>query len=100
MIKISAGDLPLPQDISVSRNGNNLEFSWGQSSSNYSPYDQVVLLAYNGEKVIGKHRGQFRKDGIDTLELPENSDASFYVYLFFIADDRSRQSESVYLGQF
>lgn len=99
LIKISQGTLPIPDDIKVTRDENNvLQFSWGISPSGGSSYDQVMVVAYNGHKEFGKERGQFRSNLGDTLELGKSSTAKYHIYISFIADDRSRQSESVYLG--
>ena len=99
-IKTSQGNLALPEDIKVTRDENNvLQFTWGKSPSDGSRYDQVMIVAYNGNKVVGKERGQFRSNLADTLDLGKTSSTKYHIYISFIADDRSRQSESVYLGQ-
>lgn len=71
--------------------------------------DQVMLLAYNIEKeneinsgnAFYNLTGQFRKTGNDTLDiLPDNYHPNkiYHIYVAFSAADRSRQSDSIYLG--
>ena len=99
-VQVSYGDLPLPGDISVEKNGNELIFSWdAEDDSNYK-YDQCMLLAYDVEKkaVSLKLTGQFRYTGSDSLPIYTNKHR-YHVYIAFVAADRSRRSHSVYLGE-
>jgi hypothetical protein len=106
LVRISHGDLPLPADITVAKTSSNLlKFTWDpKAPDGASRYDQVLLLAYEKDKPLGKPvcckiTGQFRETGSDTLKLyPKSGGSTYYIYLAFIADDRSRQSDSVYLG--
>jgi hypothetical protein len=43
--------------------------------------------------------GQLRSTGFDILDMGQSSNRNFHVYAAFIAADRSRQSDSVYLGE-
>jgi hypothetical protein len=72
-------------------------------------YDQAMLLAYDieNEDACMKITGQFRQLGEDVLQVhypkisnpEEKKKATFHCYLAFIAADRSRQSDSIYLGE-
>lgn len=98
-VKTSQGTLSLPEDISVTRENNILKFKWGKSPANASEYDQVMLIAHNIDEIPeGKKLGQFRSNRQDILELPKGTKEKYHIYVSFIADDRSRQSDSVYLG--
>jgi hypothetical protein len=58
-----------------------------------------MMLAYNIESghAYYKITGQFRSVGEDTLPV-SGAPGNFHVYAAFNAADRSRQSDSVYLG--
>ncbi|HMH31774.1 MAG TPA: DUF6266 family protein [Puia sp.] len=102
LVRVSYGSLPLSADISVEkRNGVELQFSWNAGHVEGSnPKDQAMLLAYDIEHGFAYYSltGQFRETGIDTLKLPTDQGRSYHIYFAFAAHDRSRQSNSVYLG--
>ena len=102
LVKLSHGSLPLPANIRVEKmNGSQLQFSWDPAKiEDGHPKDQVMLLAYDID-----HRyattvipGQFRETGTDSMKLPPMEMRTYHIYLAFVAYDRSRQSDSVYLG--
>ncbi|WP_411274714.1 DUF6266 family protein [Daejeonella sp.] len=105
LVKVSSGDLPMAEGAAVSKTApGELTFTW-----NAVPFkteygrDQVIMVAYNVEdfKAFYLLPGQFRSSGHDIL--PINQDLKpgsvLHVYIAFIAADRSRQSDSLYLGQ-
>jgi Family of unknown function (DUF6266) len=102
LVKVSYGDLPLPNGITAAKSApDQLEISWDTSDYTGNPFDQVMLLAYDIEKgrAIFNTTGQFRSVGKDTLHIPSVSPEKIYhIYVAFVAADRSRQSESVYMG--
>ena len=103
-VKVSFGELPLPDNIAVKLiEGNKLEFMWDAKSipHRFAAHDQVMLLAYDikNKKAEWTTTGQFRNVGRDILELPEEKGRTYHVYLAFVAHDRSCQSGSVYLGE-
>jgi hypothetical protein len=61
-----------------------------------------MLLAYGAagddSSVVSDIPGQFRETGAGSLRLPEGKKMTYHIYLAFLAYDRSRQSDSVYLG--
>ncbi|MFI5194447.1 MAG: DUF6266 family protein, partial [Chitinophagales bacterium] len=76
-------------------------FSWNPARiEDGHTKDQVMLLAYdiyhrNATTIIP---GQFRETGTDSMQLPPQEMRTYHIYLAFVAHDRSRQSNSVYLG--
>ena len=99
LVKLSFGDLPMPDNIRMQKLENNeLQFSWDESNNDHA-YDQAMLLAYDIERghVNMKLTGQFRYVGSDTLRIWKAR--TLHIYIAFIAADRSRQSESLYLGE-
>jgi hypothetical protein len=100
-MKISLGTLPLSGSITYALlPGGQVEFSWDKTTpADGSRYDQAMLLAYDVEK--GKQRGviygPLRSAGSGIVQLPTEPH-SFHLYIAFLAADRSRQSDSVYLG--
>jgi hypothetical protein len=103
LMKVSYGDLPLPENLAAVKSApNELQVSWkGSDKSQPDAYDQVMILAYDIENGESEETitGQFRYVGTDTLEItaaiPERT---YHIYAAFIAADRSCQSMSVYLG--
>ena len=103
LMKVSYGNLPLPGDITVEQaNTSTLQFNWnGSDVAGTSRQDQVMLLAYdlNNQTAFYNLTGQFRSTGTDKLAVNGSAGLSYQIYLAFTAADRSRQSESVYLGE-
>ena len=103
LMKVSYGNLPLSDNITVEKTDDNkLIFSWDPSYMEDSDYsDQVMLLAYcprgDNSPINYTTNGQFRKTGTDILELTNEKGLAYHIYFAFIAHDRSRQSDSVYL---
>ena len=102
LVKLSHGTLPLPADIKVEKtSGSRLQFSWDPAGiEDGHPKDQVMLLAYDIDhsQVSTVIPGQFRETGADSMTLPPEEMRTWHIYLAFVAQDRSRQSDSVYLG--
>ena len=102
LVLVSFGDLPLSSGIVVEKgNDGVLHFSWDTSSVEGGiGEDQVMLLAYDIENKKVKHNitGQFRKNGHDSLNPDAKPGSTYHLYMAFTAHDRSRQSNSVYLG--
>src|SRR5665213_1391491 len=102
LVKLSHGSLPLSANIHVEKkNGSQLQFSWDPARvEDGHPKDQVMLLAYDiyHRYVTMVIPGQFRETGADSMQLPPQEMRTYHIYLAFVAYDRSRQSDSVYLG--
>jgi hypothetical protein len=105
LAKVSFGSLPLPNNLAVVLTENSvLEFTWdpGEQMWEGALFDQIMMLAYDVQKGMTEMNttGQFRSSGRDILSLKNSSGKTFHVYAAFTACDRSRQSDSVYLGEF
>ena len=102
LVKLSAGELPLPQNLQVNLlDGETAQFSWDTADlSRSNRYDQAMLLAYDVENrfSITTLTGQLRYTGVDTLKLSVVRGQVYHLYIAFIAADRSMRSDSVYLG--
>lgn len=103
LMKVSSGDLPLANDITVEKIApDRIRFTWDPASTSEAhPRDQVMMLAYNVKKESGifTTTGQFRSEGMDELPIETKKGITYHLYLAFSAADRSRQSDSVYLGE-
>ena len=99
---VSYGSLGNPEDVQITLNPQKeLVFTWNPATGrDQSQRDQAMLLAYNIEKesAVMSLGGEFRSTGTEKLELASATPGDFHVYLAFLAQDRSRQSESLYLG--
>jgi hypothetical protein len=102
LVKVSSGDLPNPENIAVEfTETGNLKFTWNPAYVDSLDKDQIMMLAYDikGRHAIFNTTGQLRSTGTDILDMKQSSDRTFHVYAAFNAADRSRQSNSVYLGE-
>jgi hypothetical protein len=103
LVKISMGELPLPENISVTQTvDHTLQITWDASNrKGFGLDDQVMILAYDidNKRGYGKIYGQGRSTGADIITLSEKNDRTYHIYVAFVAADRSMQSDSVYLGE-
>lgn len=101
LMLVSYGSLGLPNTVQVDLDSEGkLSFSWStETDPDRDPHDQGMLLAYNVEdaRPVYNINGQFRKTGQDSLDLSHHH-GTYHLYLAFVAPDRSRQSNSRYLG--
>ncbi|WP_449440164.1 DUF6266 family protein [Pedobacter steynii] len=102
-VSVSGGELAFPVTCGMFLDADlKLGFSWDAGlGTGVNPYDQAMLLAYctENKSVISKVTGAFRMDGVDFLQLfPEKEVQEYHVYLGFVAQDRSCQANSRYLG--
>ncbi len=103
LMKVSLGTLSLSENITVkSTKEGKLLFTWDTAGvkDGYGN-DQVMLLAYDtkNKMVISTTAGAFRNTGSDSLESPCSKGGSCHIWVAFVAADRSRQSDSIYLGE-
>jgi hypothetical protein len=99
-ILVSYGNLPVPE-IRCEVIEKEFHFTWEPASlRDQGGDDQVMMLVYNPEKSSSGRNwnttGQLRKTGKDVLRSP--GPGNYHVWAAFNAHDRSRQSNSVYLG--
>ncbi|HEY1061196.1 MAG TPA: DUF6266 family protein [Daejeonella sp.] len=101
LVKISSGNLPLPENIQCSlQEPDTFRISWTPNWEQGFRYDQAMVLAYRLEfDPHGEVLSSDRTSG-EVLVTVDPSPNPYHVYLAFIAADRSRQSDSVYLGEF
>jgi hypothetical protein len=105
LVKVSYGDLQLPENLSVTLEENySFQFNWStEYTEPASRKDQIMVLAYHPESktAIYEIHGAFRQSGSQGFEVYSDFKGKMiHVYAAFIAADRSRQSDSVYLGEF
>jgi hypothetical protein len=102
-VQVSGGDLGFPDQVSmVLEPGNLLRFNWTPGTDQGDDYDQAMLLAYDDHQqfISAKETAAFRLSGTDVLPLQSGKeDTTYHVYIGFVAQDRSRQSHSKYLGK-
>src|SRR5450755_3151065 len=103
LVKLSFGNLPLPANLAVNlTETGDLKFTWDPAYKDGTDRsDQIMMLAYDVEKshAVFNTTGQLRSTGTDILTLDRTYGKNFHVYAAFNAYDRSRQSDSVYLGE-
>ncbi|MDB5022180.1 MAG: hypothetical protein JWQ28_3307 [Pedobacter sp.] len=105
MVKISSGNLPLPEQLTATLEDNfTFRFNWSSAYTELADRkDQLMVLVYHPESrtAIYEIHGAFRESGTQLFDVSsEIKGKAVHVYAAFIAADRSRQSDSVYLGEF
>lgn len=102
LVKVSSGELPLPQHINVTLNtAKELQFTWDTNDIEFANrYDQVMLLAYDieGGYAYTRLTGQLRMNGSDTFNVQRGLNRTLHVYIAFVSADRLTRSNSLYLG--
>lgn len=100
---VSYGDLPLPSNLRLGElNDGRLPVYWDVIEKDYyHGNDQCMLLAYDVENKVASYSvtGQFRHTGTDSLMIYPMKERTYHIYAAFISADRSRLSNSVYLGE-
>lgn len=102
--RFSGGTLPGLKEVRVEKEGKDLlTFHWDKESvPDSSPQDQVMMLAIDleGKQASYVAYGGFRSSGTDVLRLSDDLvGKAVEVYIAVIARDRTRQSNSQYLGR-
>ena len=105
-LRFSEGDLEGAKNLQLMRFEDYIELTWDAKSEGNGEYDdQVMALLIPDEEVknlqFGEISGAQRKDGKQRiyLELKALKNYTFNCYFAFISDDRSRVSDSVYVGR-
>jgi hypothetical protein len=102
LVKVSYGDLPNAGEMTVSREGDDLVFTWDTSLvPDGDGRDQVMLLAYDVQEGSAHMNiaGAFRKTGREILNIGRQLPGTMLdIYVGFNAWNRTRQSTSEYLG--
>lgn len=102
LVKVSSGELPLPQHINVTQNTNKeLQFTWDTNDIEFANrYDQVMLLAYDieGGYAYTRLTGQLRMNGSDILNVQRGFNRTLHLYIAFVSANRQTRSNSLYLG--
>jgi hypothetical protein len=101
-VLLSYGTLRLPENISCELIGRELHFTWenNQHASIEHPDDRTMLVAYQPDNYRPRKEftisGARRKEAKDMLLL--KAPGTYHVYFALTDEERSRQSNSVYLG--
>jgi hypothetical protein len=102
LVKMSHGSLPLSGNITAEKTADNkFLFTWDTATvTGGHGADQVMVLAYDIEHAYARFNitGQFRNVGSQLLDAFGSTGDTYHLWLAFTAHDRSRLSDSVYLG--
>lgn len=104
LFRASGGSLPgVLQPTTIRESADSIRFNWDTAlPEGCSPLDQVLLLAvdFPSKQCSFLAPGAFRSTGTELLYLwPEMVGKEADLYIGFVAEDRSRQSDSQYLGK-
>jgi hypothetical protein len=109
-VLVSHGSINLPANLSCELVGKALHFSWENKEPGWveDPHDRTLLLAYQPESINPRgipdipYRKYFtisgarREERKDILQI--DNPGTYHIYFAFLANDRSSQSNSCYLG--
>ncbi|WP_316817387.1 DUF6266 family protein [Pedobacter nyackensis] len=105
LLKVSGGNLPQAVNpVAIFEDPMHVKFTWDITniSSEYRA-DQAMLLIYDvSDRAVITYilSGNFRSSGSQTVEIPNTfKGKEVDVYIGFVAADRSKQSDSQYLGK-
>jgi hypothetical protein len=100
-ILVSYGNLLLPENLTCSLHGRELHFTWDYTNRGDGdhPKDRTLLLAYDPKSTMYPDytlSGACREEEKDVLKITRPG--IFHIYFAFLSDDRTKQSNSCYLG--
>lgn len=100
---ISKGSIPQAAEIQMQQiSQGELVFSWNPkvSHQNATSNDQVLMVAYNveAEKAVFSIGPAFRRDATASLDVGNLPSGTAHIYFGLLSFDRTRASDSVYLG--
>jgi hypothetical protein len=98
-VKISQGQLWIPNEMAMQFDDTHLELTWSSNAEDNARHDdQLLLVLWDGSRKIARYSLQaYRSAGQFNWE-PDFAFAGAHVWAAFIRQDRSMQSESIYLG--
>lgn len=103
LIVISQGNLPLPQDLSMVREGNMLHFTWNKTTTpGANELDIATILVWYDEESFfqvsftagNRHEGQY-SFALNYHSKCKTAD----VYFTMLSNDREKAADSVYMGR-
>ncbi|RZK37769.1 MAG: hypothetical protein EOO90_24345 [Pedobacter sp.] len=97
---VSYGPDPLPIEMSMKLENNEIVFNWSKEGS-YSGSDQAMLLVYipGAKRGIKNLAAARRIEGTAKLQLPKFfAGKEVHAYIAFVRYDQSSQTNSFYLG--
>lgn len=103
LFRISGGDLEQAISPQVAVENTRLKFSWENAAGTVNSADQLLVLVYDYQKheaLSVVFNGGYRSARSFSLDIPsEFSGKEVDIYIGFMAADRSKQSDSQYLGR-
>lgn len=102
LVKVSSGSLPLPQKIECTfQEPDMFCFNWTPVMGiEREAQAMAVVYEINKQESIGLVFGNNAYSGKYEVYVGNPSGKTYLIYLAFVAADRSRQSDSVFLGKF
>lgn len=102
-VKFSEGDLEGAENLQFTRLDDRIEFTWDPLPKDNGSYDDqamVLLFSKEDEKTLGELSGALRQEGKQVVHIESQTfkNHDFEAYFAFISDDRSKVSDSMYVG--
>ncbi|MES3017858.1 MAG: DUF6266 family protein [Bacteroidota bacterium] len=102
LVKVSSGSLPLPKNIECTfQEPGTFCFNWTPDIGT-DREAQTIAVVYDltNKQNMGFTFGSSAYSGKYEVYIGNPSGKTYLIYLAFVAADRSRQSDSIYLGRF
>lgn len=99
LVRLAQGVLYFPEDLKMEKDDSGLHFTWDKNrGENGLTDDQLMVITWNENKSESFFRLQaYRHDGSFSF-LSDPIENGTHVWTAFIRQDRSMQSNSVYMG--
>ena len=99
-VKIAHGILEMPDNIQMEADGSQLMISWSDSAEGNARHDdQLLIVLWNDTDKASQYSLQAYRSAGQFSWQPAFAFEGAHVWAAFVRQDRSMQSESVYLGQ-
>lgn len=98
-VKIASGNLWIPDDMAMQNDHSHIELSWSSSlEENALCDDQLLLVLWDDTKQAAQYSLQAYRSAGQFIWEPGFGFPGAHVWVAFIRQDRTMQSESKYLG--
>ncbi|HTN19165.1 MAG TPA: DUF6266 family protein [Pelobium sp.] len=99
LVRLAQGTLYFPEDFQMENDDAGLHFTWNKNSGdNGSVDDQLLIVTWNEEEAVCDYSLQAYRSNGEFNFMPNNIGQGTQVWVAFVRQDRTMQSNSVYMG--
>lgn len=98
-VKIAQGTLWIPEEITIQNDDAHIELTWSTNMEDNARHDdQLLLVLWDETKQSAQYTLQAYRSAGEFVWEPASLASGCHVWAAFVRQDRSMQSESLYLG--